>query len=166
LLDVCRRVYGDSRLRVVVGLNFYCTRRSLRIHPMPGVTRVTRGNVDEIITALKPGIGEYADESILANGPAFAFYHNGRPVGFAGVHSSFMSDKVGNVGCVFVEEAHRGRGIAKAVVSAVAGELLAAGRVPVYGCFADNTGSVRTAQRAGFAMRGYNCRIFVARYTC
>lgn len=86
-----------------------------------------------------------------------------KPRGFAGVHRSRMTDRVGNVGVVFVEEAYRGRGVAKALVSAVAAGLLAAGRVPMYGCSADNQVSAGIAQAVGFLLRGYRCRVTISR---
>ncbi len=165
--EMCRHVYPpDAVIYIVTERNYYCTPTSLRLMNLEGMQRATPDNVEEIRAALIPGIADKPEylsgKDILGYGPAFAWYQDRQPVGFAGTHASFMRDSVGNVGMVFVKEAYRRRGAGTALVAAVADALLARGRLPVYGCFANNIASTHSAEKAGFLFAGFSCRVFVA----
>jgi GNAT superfamily N-acetyltransferase len=167
LQDICKIVYGnDARMHVHTDLVFYCTKSGLRTFPRDKIIRVTRKNAGEVIANLANGgiaaRPEYIDaDYILNHGPAYTWYEDGRPIGFCGVHRSFMSDKVGNEGMVFVDNKYRGRGIARALVSAVTADLIDADRVPLYACLMENIASVKTAESVGFRLCGYRCNVYV-----
>ncbi|MDL9980609.1 GNAT family N-acetyltransferase [Microbacterium sp. ASV49] len=55
---------------------------------------------------------------------------------------------------VLTLESHRGRGIARRVVRALAGEIIARGYEPQYRCQVDNAASIALARRAGFEVYG------------
>lgn len=164
--DLCRVRFGDrASVQVLADRKHYASRRSLRLYAMAGVERATPRHAEAIMAALIPGIADdpaYMDAAyLLGHGPAFVWYEDGAPVGFAGVHRSAMSDQVGNVGMVFVKPGYRHRGGARALVSQVAAALLAEGRLPHYGCDVNNTASWRTAESVGFRLAGYTCRAYV-----
>lgn len=164
--DMCRTQFGDDAcIYILADRKYYCTRRGLRVYELEGLQRVTEGNVDEIMSALIPGIADHPSyiesDYLLNHGPAFAWYVDGKPVGFAGTHSSGMCDQVGNIGMVFVKDAYRGRGGAQALVSHVARALLEVDRLPLYGCDVDNVESWRTAESVGFVLSGYTCQAYV-----
>ena len=165
LKEFCESVYGTQALvHVLPDIHFYCTRRGLRSFPSDHLRRATLDSAPAIARWLvhEGELYECDPSYILDNGPAYTWFEEGRPVGFASVHRSEMQDKVGNVGNVFVLPAYRGRGIGKAVVAAVAEGLLDEGRLPVYGCSADNLASAGTAEGAGFRFAGCNYRVYVA----
>lgn len=160
--ELCRSVYGKHVLvHVLTDTAYYCTMRSLRIHQHDGIRQITPENVDEVITALGyRGTGDA--DYLLNNGATFTCYDGSRPIGYCGVHHSFMQNRIGNVGGVYVEEEYRRDGIAKALVSLVAEKLLAQNRVPVYACFDENKASQHTAESAGFIYGSYRVRVFAA----
>jgi len=145
---------------MLTDLKYYCVPSRLRRFRADACHRVTADNVEEVIGALQHGGIADDPQYILSNGPAYAWYDAERPIGFAGVHSSYLQDRIGNIGMVFVEEQFRQRGIAQTLVSAVAEALFCEeGRLPVYGCAIDNLASWHTAERVGFQLGGYTCRI-------
>ncbi|MCE5323622.1 GNAT family N-acetyltransferase [bacterium] len=167
LEEYCRREFSAQSYELLADQKFYCTPRILKKQDQEGICEVTSGNIDEILHELVPGIADKPEYvtggDILSAGPAFAWYQNGKPVGFAGTHSSYMSERVGNIGMVFVTERYRGNGAAKRLVAAVADRLLKAGRMPVYGCSVYNPASIKTALGAGFKLAGYTIRLFIPR---
>lgn len=165
LIETCKALYGSkSLIYVLPDIHYYCSLKGLRTYSSDRPVRVTPSNVLELATWLVDVGQMYSVDPgyILNNGPAYAWYEDEQPVGFAGVHPSYMQDRIGNVGNVFVSEEHRGRGIAKSVVGAVATELLDEGRMPVYGCSVGNPASAGTAEAVGFTFAGCNYRVYVA----
>ena len=73
-----------------------------------------------------------------------------------------MRAEAGRIGNVMVgtREEYRRRGYAKAVVASTTAELLAQGRMAVYGTDEDNIASQRTAHAVGYQQF---CRVFEIR---
>ncbi len=94
------------------------------------------------------GIGQFAqDARNVRNRYAFVLSStSGDPVAIAGVFETYGMLEIG----VDVLPAYQGRGLAPVVVTAAARQILADGRVPLYGCAADNIRSQRTALASGF----------------
>ena len=71
----------------------------------------------------------------------------GEPAAVAGAFETHGMLEIG----VDVVRGHRGLGLGRLVVSALAREIVARGQVPFYGCGATNIRSHRTAEASGFA---------------
>lgn len=84
----------------------------------------------------------------IETGPTAAIYENGEPIAWALTHT--ITDRVGILGMVHVLESHRGKGLARAVVAAVAGALLRLGKRPTLHAFVDNTASLNLFPTLGF----------------
>lgn len=95
------------------------------------------------------GIGEFeTDARNVRNRYGFvARDSSGAPAAVAGVFETYGMLEIG----VDVLPAHQGRGLAPLVVTAAARQILEEGRVPLYGCAADNIRSQRTALASGFS---------------
>lgn len=83
--------------------------------------------------------------------PRFEIHAHGKPHAVAGVN--WQSPRFAEV-YVFTEPAARGKGWGKAVVSALAGELLKAGRTPLYVVNEQNSVSINLAASVGFVDTG------------
>ncbi len=70
------------------------------------------------------------------------------PVAVAGAFDSFGMLEIG----VDTARVHRGRGLGRVVVSAMAREIVRRGDVPLYACASTNIRSHRTAESCGFAL--------------
>jgi RimJ/RimL family protein N-acetyltransferase len=94
------------------------------------------------------GIGQFASDARNVRNQYALILRSaeGDPVAIAGVFETYGMLEIG----VDVLQTHQGRGLAPVVVSAAARQILADGRIPLYGCAADNIRSQRTALASGF----------------
>jgi GNAT superfamily N-acetyltransferase len=95
------------------------------------------------------GVGRPGEEGReFRNRFALVLYDaRGEPAAVAGAFDTHGMLEIG----VDVVRAHRGLGLGRLVVSALAREIVAQGKVPFYGCGATNIRSHRTAEASGFA---------------
>ena len=106
------------------------------------------------------GIGEWvsaADPDVPAwlrpfGGKVLVVREDGQYVAGLGIK---RHDELGQEVAVATEEAWRGRGLAKALVSRAASDILRRGGVPTYLHGRANTASARVAEAAGFPDRGW-----------
>jgi GNAT superfamily N-acetyltransferase len=94
------------------------------------------------------GVGEPGrDGREFRNKFALALYdERGEAAAVAGAFDTYGMHEIG----VDVVRGHRGKGLGRLVVSAMAREILRRGDVPFYGCAATNIRSQRTAASCGF----------------
>jgi RimJ/RimL family protein N-acetyltransferase len=89
--------------------------------------------------------------SQLGDGTFFGVRDNGRLVAAGGTHLYSAAESVGAIGNVYTRRAHRGRGHAAAVVTAIVERLLERGTETIgLNVRAANTGAIRLYERLGF----------------
>ncbi len=93
------------------------------------------------------GSGPYVRDRIQA-GHAYAVYDDGKPVAWAFEH--FETPKVGMMGFLHVVEAHRRKGYARSVASALAKDILGRGKIPALHVKTDNAASLELTATLGF----------------
>jgi ribosomal protein S18 acetylase RimI-like enzyme len=99
--------------------------------------------------------------SQLQDGTFYGVRHEGRLVAAGGTHLYSRDESVGALGNVYTHRAHRGRGHASAVTSAVAGELIARGtRIIALNVRSENLAAIRVYERLGFR---FHARFFEGR---
>jgi GNAT superfamily N-acetyltransferase len=84
----------------------------------------------------------------IEEGPTAAIYAGGEPVAWALTHT--VTDRVGIIGMVHVLEGYRRKGLARAVVAAVARDLQRRGKRPTLHAFVDNVASLSLFPTLGF----------------
>jgi GNAT superfamily N-acetyltransferase len=84
----------------------------------------------------------------IETGPTAAIQNNGEPVAWALTHT--ITDRVGIIGMVHVLESYRRKGLARAVVAAVARDLQRLGKRPALHAYADNVASLALFPTLGF----------------
>jgi GNAT superfamily N-acetyltransferase len=151
LFRLCAERLGrDARLVPYSGVKLYCDEEEYVRIVDEHVRRVTRGDVDIVMAALRVVGAPDDPDYFLKDDAAFAYWVDDTPVSFAGTHPvGEFSDRIGNV-MVGTLDGHRRRGYGKAVVSATTGELLRQGRVAVWGTETTNVASIRTARSVGY----------------
>ena len=127
--------------------------------PHDGATRaepLDERHEGEILGLYEDGrtTGEEPDffmRSQLLDGTFYGVRHEGRLVAAGGTHLYSHDESVGAIGNVYTHRAHRGRGHACAVTSAVARELLDRGtRIVALNVRSENTPAIRVYERLGF----------------
>ena len=91
--------------------------------------------------------GRYVRGRIEA-GHAYAVYEDGQPVAWAFLH--FETPKVSMMGFLHVLEAHRRKGYARSVSSALVKDILARGKIPALHVKTDNMPSLELTASLGF----------------
>ncbi len=86
--------------------------------------------------------------SRIANGPSFGVYVGGELVGWDMTH--LETDRVVLMGFLHVLEAHRGKGYAQSMGSALVKWILAHGKIPACHVYTDNVASIRLTEGLGF----------------
>ena len=86
--------------------------------------------------------------SRIEAGPSFGVYVDGELVGWDMTH--FETDRVVMMGFLHVQEAHRGKGYARSMGSALVKEILARGKIPACHVYTDNAASIRLTEALGF----------------
>jgi RimJ/RimL family protein N-acetyltransferase len=86
--------------------------------------------------------------SRIETGPSFGVYVDGDLVGWDMTH--FETDRVVMMGFLHVLDAHRGKGYAKSMGSALVKSILAHGKIPACHVFTDNAASIRLTEGLGF----------------
>ncbi|HYY48842.1 MAG TPA: GNAT family N-acetyltransferase [Thermoplasmata archaeon] len=84
----------------------------------------------------------------IEDGPTAAIYTGDEPIAWALTHT--VTDRVGIIGMVHVVDAYRRKGLARAVVAAVARELERLGKRPALHAFVDNVASLALFPTLGF----------------
>ena len=84
----------------------------------------------------------------IENGPSAAIYEDGSPIAWALTH--MVTDRVGIIGMVHVQEGFRRKGLARSVVAAVARELFRRGKIPALHAYVDNIASLSLFPTLGF----------------
>lgn len=84
----------------------------------------------------------------IAVGPTASIYDRGEPIAWALTHT--VTDRVGVIGMVHVQEGHRRKGLARSVVSAVVRDLQKLGRHPALHVYWDNAASLALFPSLGF----------------
>lgn len=84
----------------------------------------------------------------IENGPRAAIYEDGDPVAWALTH--MVTNRVGIIGMVHVQEGFRRKGLARSVVAAVARELFRGGKIPALHAYLDNVPSLSLFPTMGF----------------
>jgi ribosomal protein S18 acetylase RimI-like enzyme len=113
-------------------------------------------NEDEIRELNEDGraTGEDPDffmRSQLQDGTFYGVRHHGRLVAAGGTHLYSGEESVGAIGNIYTHRAHRGRGCASAVTSAIARELIERGtRIIALNVKSENNTAIRLYERLGF----------------
>jgi len=124
--------------------------------PAADVETLDVSHEDEIRRLFADGSvsGEEPDffmRSQLGDGTFFGVRREGHLVSVGGTHLYSAEESVGAIGNVYTHRAHRGRGHAAAVTTAVARELIARGtRTIALNVRADNPVAIRLYERLGF----------------
>lgn len=84
----------------------------------------------------------------IENGPTAAIYEDGDPVAWALTH--MVTNRVGIIGMVHVQDGFRRKGLARSVVAAVSRELFRGGKVPALHAYIDNLASLSLFPTLGF----------------
>lgn len=86
--------------------------------------------------------------SRIEAGPSAAVYLDGAPMAWGMTH--FETDGLSEMGFLHVLEAHRRKGYARSVGSALVKDILARGKVPILHVYADNVPSLELTVSLGF----------------
>ncbi len=81
-------------------------------------------------------------------GPTAAIYDDGNLIAWALTH--MVTNRVGVIGMVHVQEGFRRKGLARAVVAAVSRELFQGGKIPALHAYVDNAASLSLFPTLGF----------------
>lgn len=113
------------------------------------IKRIDLNNVSQLETlSLRPDIFWNSDDDFLANGYGFGAFDKKDKLASV-CYTASVSDFKAEVDICTAEE-HRNKGLASQVLSAFVQHSLKHNIVPNWDCFADNTASLKTAQRLGF----------------
>jgi ribosomal protein S18 acetylase RimI-like enzyme len=113
---------------------------------------------DEIRELYEDGRATHEDpdffmRSQLQDGTFVGVRHEGRLVAAGGTHLYSRDESVGAIGNVYTHRAHRGRGCASAVTSAIARELIDRGtRIIALNVRSENEAAIRVYERLGFRL--------------
>jgi RimJ/RimL family protein N-acetyltransferase len=121
----------------------------VRAYRDPAVRRLTLADLDLLASAPRAFRASLWGDAraLLTEGIAAGAVVGGRIVATASL--SAATERYGDVG-VYTDEAYRGRGLATAAASIVAGCVQEAGRTPVWSAGAHNAASLRVAAKLGF----------------
>jgi predicted GNAT family acetyltransferase len=84
----------------------------------------------------------------IENGPTAAIYENGDPIAWGLTH--MITNRVGIIGMVHVQEGFRRKGLARSVVAAVSRQLFREGKIPALHAYVDNAASLSLFPTLGF----------------
>ena len=84
----------------------------------------------------------------IENGPTAAIYENGDPIAWGLTH--MVTNRVGIIGMVHVQEGFRRKGLARSVVAAVSRQLFKEGKIPALHAYVDNAASLSLFPTLGF----------------
>lgn len=135
------RYYGDVYHALLEPAHSYLN-ETVRLLTVEDVERLTRAPTEV------QGNGYKTHEAMITDGIAAGAVVDGNIVAIA--HTYAETDLHADIG-VSTIEAWREREFATAAASLVAQEIQARGKVPAWSCGADNTASLRVAQKLGFA---------------
>lgn len=122
-----------------------------RFLPMPApVARLLPVEVGELNRLYQLGFGAWLPSSAVAEGVYFGIRVNGQLVAAAGTHVISREARLAVVGNVLTHIDYRGRGYAKAVTSAVTGELLRYCDQVVLNVRSDNPPAIQAYRRLGY----------------
>lgn len=149
ILNICReKIPGVSLSMGPGGPKYICLPDDFKNMLDPNVREITDKDKEEIWERLSEG-GLYNLDSAIARKVAFAYYLDNKPVSFCLVHE-INSEKIDNIGGIFTLEEYRGKGLAKAVLSAATAKIFKLGRIAIYGTSQANIASRNTAESVGY----------------
>lgn len=138
---------GPDLKSLGAGINFACNATLLRQHPHADCRRLR----DE---SVPPADGLRLPHRCFPHGLVFGVIADGRVASLALAHPvGVMEHLAADVG-VETAPAYRGRGFAKAAVSALAAHVTGRGGEVRYGCRPDNAASIAVARALGFVPFG------------
>lgn len=150
ILDICRNNIAGVSLSMGPGSPKYaCSPENLKKIHSQNVKEITDKNRDEVLENFSE-TGLYNLDYSIERKVAFAYYIDGSPISLCLVHET-NSDIVDDVGGIFTLEKYRGKGYAKAVLSAATAKIIECGRTPIYGTSIDNIASQNTAKSVGYS---------------
>jgi len=151
LVDICiREGFNKELLSIANGLRYICLPCNFVAISDANIQAIVHNTARKIRRDLSEGGVGNLDSSITQK-TAFAYFKNGLPVAFCLTHDiGHMVDQIGDIGGIFTSKSHRGRGYAKAVLSATTKALIKSGRVPTYGTSDTNLASQATAKSVGY----------------
>ncbi|HEY7591312.1 MAG TPA: GNAT family N-acetyltransferase [Candidatus Limnocylindrales bacterium] len=115
------------------------------------VVRLRPTDIGELNRLYQLGFASWLPSSAIAEGVYYGLRVGGRLVSAAGTHVVSPTARLGVVGNVLTHADYRGRGYAKAVTSAVTGELLQICDQVVLNVRADNPPALQAYAKLGFA---------------
>lgn len=122
-----------------------------RFLPVPAIVeRMLPVEVNELNRLYQLGFAAWLPSSAVAEGVYYGIRVNGRLVSAAGTHVISREARLGVVGNVLTHTAHRGRGYATAVTSAVTAELLRYCDDVVLNVRADNPPAIAAYRKLGY----------------
>jgi predicted GNAT family acetyltransferase len=84
----------------------------------------------------------------IENGPTAAIYEDRGPIAWGLTH--MVTNRVGIIGMVHVQEGFRRKGLARSVVAAVSRQLFKEGKIPALHAYVDNAASLTLFPTMGF----------------
>lgn len=123
-----------------------------RFRPYPAeVQRLLPVEIGELNRLYQLGFASWLPSSAIAEGVYYGIRVNGRLIAAAGTHVISREARLAVVGNVLTHVDFRGRGYAKAVTSAVTGELLRSCDQVALNVRSDNPPALQAYQRLGYA---------------
>ena len=123
-----------------------------RFRPYPAeVQRLLPVEIGELNRLYQLGFASWLPSSAIAEGVYYGIRVNGRLIAAAGTHVISREARLAVVGTVLTHVDFRGRGYAKAVTSAVTGELLRSCDQVALNVRSDNPPALQAYQRLGYA---------------
>lgn len=122
-----------------------------KFHPAPAVVeRLLPVETPELNRLYQLGFGAWLPPAAVAEGVYYGIRVGGRLVSAAGTHVVSKEARLGVVGNVLTHGAHRGRGYATAVTSAVTAELLRSCDQVALNVRSDNPSAIAAYRKLGF----------------